>query len=121
MFTPRLLGALNLAFERNIFYDDQSGIDYEIKADCGVNYEIVKDIFRLGVEGVLGFDGHGLTAPLPGGIAIGAQDVFPVALVGPSLILTEPRGRIKLLAAFLVGLADYDQPYQPTVILSSMF
>ncbi|MHB8416700.1 MAG: hypothetical protein ACYDCL_01400 [Myxococcales bacterium] len=121
LFTPKLLGALNLDFERNIFYDDFSGIDYEIKADYGVNYEVVKDILRLGFEGVLGFDSHGIPTPQPGGFAIGAQDVFPVALIGPSFLLTEPHKRIKLLAAFLFGLADYDQPYQPTVIVSTTF
>jgi hypothetical protein len=121
LFIPKLLGALNLAFERNIFRDSGSGIDYEIKADYGINYELIPDALRAGVEGVLGFDSHGVLDNLGGGIAIGAQNIYPVAQVGPSLVLMEPSRRFKVLATFLFGLAQYDPPYQPTVILSSSF
>lgn len=121
VLTPKLLGALNIALERNIFRDAGSGIDYEIKADYGLNYEIVPDVFRLGVEGVLGFDSHGILDNLDGGIAIGQQNIYPVAEIGPSLILMEPSKRFKLLASLLFGLAKYDAPVQPTVILSTSF
>jgi hypothetical protein len=32
-----------------------------------------------------------------------------------------PDKRFKILAAMLFGLAEYDQPYQPTVIVSTSF
>ena len=115
VFTPKLLGALNLAIERNIFRDNVSGIDYEIKADYGLNYEIVKNIFRFGVEGVLGFDSYGDVN------AQGYTQIHPVAWVGPSLLLTEPKKRIKLLAAFFKGFSDWDQPWISTIIVSSSF
>ncbi len=122
VFTSKLLAALNLCFERNIFRDSSSGIDYEIKAAYGLNYEIVPDIFRIGVEGVIGFDSHGILDPnAPGGVALGGQEIFPVAEIGPSIVLMEPHRRIKVLAAMLFGLAQYDQPWQPTVIVSSAF
>jgi hypothetical protein len=114
-FTPKLLGALNLAFERNIFRDSTTGIDYEIKADFGLNYEIVHDIFRAGVEGVLGFDSHGTID------AEGYTLLHPVVAFGPSVLLTEPKKRIKVLAALLHGFADWDQPWMPTVIVSTTF
>jgi hypothetical protein len=109
VFTPKLLLAVNLGVERNIFYDHTSGIDYELKADFGLNYELVKDILRLGLEAVLGFDSHG------------TSELHPVAQLGPSLLLTEPKKRIKLLAAVLYGFAAWDQPWQPTLILSCTF
>jgi hypothetical protein len=113
ILTPKLLAALNLAFERNIFRDSATGIDYEIKADLGVNYEVVKDILRIGVESVLGFDSHGTID------AEGHTLIHPVAEVGPSLLLSEPRKRLKLLAALLRGFASWDQPWNSTVILST--
>jgi hypothetical protein len=115
IFTPKVLAALNLAFERNIFRDSTTGIDYEIKADFGINYEVVPDILRLGAEGVLGFDSHGTID------AQGATLLHPVALVGPGFLLTEPRKRLKLLVAVMHGFADWDQPWQSTVILSTTF
>lgn len=121
VLTPKLLGALNLLFERNIFRDRSSGIDYELKASAGLNYEIVPDIFRVGIEGVAGFDSHGQLGHPPGGVGFFGQDIFPVLEAGPSLVLMEPHRRFKVLATLLFGLADYDQPYQPTVILSSAF
>ncbi len=121
IFSPKLLGALNLAFERNLFRDASSGVDYEIKADYGVNYELVPDVLRAGFEGILGFDSHGILGHQDGGVAIGGQDVYPVAEIGPSLVLMEPSRRFKVLATLLFGLARYDAPYQPTVILSSSF
>ncbi len=113
VITPKLLVALNLAFERNVFRDPASGIDYEIKADVGLNYEVVKDILRLGVEGVVGWDSHGTVDDQ------GRSLLHPVLAVGPSLLLTEPRKRIKLLAALLHGFAEWDQPWMPTVIVST--
>ena len=121
ILTSKLLGALNLGFERNIFRDSGSGIDYEIKADYGINYEVIPDVLRLGVEGVLGFDSHGILDHSQGGVAIGGQSVYPVAEVGPSIVLMEPHRHIKLLASMLFGLAQYDTPWQPTAILSSAF
>jgi hypothetical protein len=122
IISSKLLGALNLAFERNIFRDDASGIDYELKAAYGVNYEIIPDALRFGIEGVLGFDSHGNIDPnAPGGVAIGQQKMFPVAEIGPSVVVMTPDKRFKILAAMLFGLAEYDQPYQPTVIVSTSF
>jgi hypothetical protein len=115
LLTPKLLGAVNLAFERNIFRDAASGIDYEIKGDFGFNYEVIPRILRLGVEGVLGYDSHGTLD------AQGRSPLHPVLAVGPSVLLTEPRKRVKLLAALLHGFADWDQPWIPTVILSTTF
>jgi hypothetical protein len=115
LFTPKLLFAMNLAFERNIFRDASSGIDYEIKADVGINYEVVPAIFRVGVEGVIGLDSHGTIDQH------GRSLLHPVGLVGPGVVLTSPGKRIKMLAALLHGLADWDQPWQSTVIISSSF
>ena len=51
VFTPKLLAAFNFAFERNIFRDSTTGIDYEIKGDFGLNYEIDKVRFLAPVPG----------------------------------------------------------------------
>jgi hypothetical protein len=115
ILTPRLLGAANLAFERNLFRDSSSGIDYELKADLGLNYELVKDVLRVGVEGVVGFDSHGTLD------AQGRSELHPVLAVGPSLLLTEPKKRVKLLATLMRGLAPWDQPWMSTIIISTTF
>ena len=115
VFTPKLLLAVNFGFERNIFRDSTTGFDYEAKADIGLNYELVKDVLRLGVEAVLGFDSHGSVD------AQGNTVLHPVTQVGPSLLLTDPKKRVKLLAAVLYGFAYWDQPWQPTIIISFSF
>jgi hypothetical protein len=111
VFTPKLLAAFNFAFERNIFRDSSSGIDYEIKGDFGINYEIVHNICRVGLEATLGFDSHGSLD------ASGASVLHYVAQFGPSLLLTDPKGRVKLLAAVLHGFAAWDQPWVVTTII----
>jgi len=115
LFTPKLLGAVNLVFERNIFRDHSSGIDYEVKADLGLNYEVVPGILRLGVEGVVGFDSHGTLDDQ------GHSLLHPVGQVGPSILLTEPGKRLKLLATVMHGFAEYDAPWTSMVILSTTF
>jgi len=115
VLTPKLLGALNLAFERNIFRDSSTGIDYEIKADVGLNYEVVKGILRLGAEGVFGFDSHGTVD------AQGKTLLHPVAQLGPSFLLTEPKKRVKLLGALLHGFADWDPGWTSVLIVSTTF
>ena len=112
VFTPKLLAAFNFAFERNIFRDSNSGIDYEIKGDFGINYEVVPNIFRVGLEATLGFDSHGTIDP-----ATGSSELHYVAQFGPSILLTDPKGRVKLLAALLHGFAAWDQPWVVTTII----
>lgn len=112
VFTPKLLAAFNFAFERNIFRDSSSGIDYEIKGDFGINYEVVPNIFRVGLEATLGFDSHGTIDP-----ATGSSGLHYVAQFGPSILLTDPKGRVKLLAALLHGFAAWDQPWVVSTII----
>lgn len=115
VFTPKLLAAFNLAFERNLFRDSASGIDYELKAHFGINYEVVKSVFRLGVETTLGFDSHGSID------AQGSTLLHYVAQFGPSLLLTDPGNHVKLLAAVLHGFAAWDQPWVVTLIIGVPF
>jgi hypothetical protein len=111
VFTPKLLAAFNFGFERNIFRDSSSGIDYELKGDFGLNYEVVSNIFRVGLEATLGFDSHGTLNP------DGSSQLHYVAQFGPSILLTDPKSRVKLLAALLHGFAAWDQPWVVQTIL----
>ena len=70
---------------------------------------------RLGAEGVLVLDSHGTLDDQ------GRTLVHPVVSVGPSFLLTEPHRRVKLLGALLHGFADFDQPWMPTLIVSTSF
>jgi hypothetical protein len=115
VFTPKLLAAFNLGFERNIFRDNISGIDYELKGDFGINYELVPKIFRVGLEATLGFDSHGTID------AQGNSLLHYVAQFGPSILLTDPHNRVKLLAALLHGFAAWDQPWVVSVIAGVNF
>ncbi|HUB08902.1 MAG TPA: hypothetical protein VMB50_17980 [Myxococcales bacterium] len=115
LFTPRLLGTLNLMFARNSFHDDATGIDYEIKADLGANCEVVRDILRLGGEATVGWDSHD---------TVDAEDntlLHPDVQLGPAILLTEPHRRFKLLAAFLWGLADWDPPWETEIVAGTTF
>jgi hypothetical protein len=111
VFTPKLLAAFNFGFERNIFRDHSSGIDYELKGDFGLNYEVISNIFRVGLEATLGFDSHGTLNP------DGSSQLHYVAQFGPSILLTDPKSRVKLLAALLHGFAAWDQPWVVQTII----
>jgi hypothetical protein len=115
MFTPRLMGAVNFSFERNIFRDQYSGIDYEIKSQWGANYDIIPGWFRAGAEATFGWDSHGTINP------DGSSGLHPVAQIGPSVLFTIPSRFFKVLGTVLFGLADYDAPYQPQIIASCTF
>jgi hypothetical protein len=115
MFTPRLMGAVNFSFERNIFRDSSSGMDYEIKSQWGANYDVIPGWFRLGAEATFGWDSHGALKP------DGSSDLFAVAQVGPEVLFTIPSRYFKVLATVLFGLADHDSPYQPQIIASCSF
>jgi hypothetical protein len=127
MFAPKLLGVVNFSFERNIFRDNSTGIDYEIKSQWGANYEIIKDILRLGAQATFGWDSHGtigcgtVSAQCPQGGALGVSLIHPVAQIGPALIITEPHKYFKVLASLMYGFADWDAPWQSQIILSSTF
>jgi hypothetical protein len=110
VFTPKLLAALNVIYEQDLIWSPQSqSFDIEFGGDLGVNYEIIPKIFRLGVEAKGGGDQHG------------TPTVYPVFLVGPSMLLTYPKNPspIKLLFSFLFGTQPQDNKYNPTVILST--
>jgi hypothetical protein len=115
MFTPRLMGAVNFSFERNIFRDTHSGIDYEIKSQWGANYDVIPGWFRAGAEATFGWDSHGTLD------AQGNSLIFPVAQIGPEILFTVPSRYFKILATVLFGLADHDAPYQPQIIASCSF
>jgi len=115
VFTPRLIGAVNLMFARNSFEDDTIGVDYEILGEGGLSYELVTDILHLGVEATLGNESHNaVNANL-------TSLLFLTAQVGPVILLTEPHKRFKLLAAVLYGLAYWDPPWQTQLVIGTTF
>jgi len=115
MFTPRLLGVVNFAFERNIFRDSTSGIDYEIKSEWGANYDIIPGWFRAGAQATFGWDGHGTID------ANGYSQIFPVAQIGPQFLFSLPNQYFRLLGSFVFGLAPQDAPYTAQLIASCTF
>jgi hypothetical protein len=115
IFTPRLLGTANLMFARNSFHDDLTGIDYEVKALLGLNYELIPDVLRLGAEGSVGWDSHNTVN------AANYTVLFFTAQVGPAILLTEPHKRFKLLFAVLYGLSYWDVPWESQLVLGTTF
>lgn len=115
LLTPRLLATINLMFARNSFHDAGTGLDYEIKAELGWSYEVLPEILRLGAEATLGWDSHN---------SVDANEVtliHSLAQVGPVILLTDPRKRVKVLAALLGGLEPWDPPWESQLVVGTTF
>lgn len=95
---PRLLWAGNVFFETNVNYfksPSAEGGDMELGTDLAASFAVIPQL-RLGLETRLGVDQHG------------DPTFYPMALIGPNLLLKSTSLKLKLTATAFFGLAAKD-------------
>jgi hypothetical protein len=108
---PRLLWATNLFFESNVNYfkmPSAQGGDIEAGATLAASYAVLPQL-RLGLETKVGVDQHS------------DPTFYPMALVGPNVLLKSTRLGLKLTATAFVGLAPKDPRIQILAIAGWAF
>jgi len=108
---PRMLWAANLFFETNVNYfknPSAEGGDIELGATAAASFSLIPQL-RLGLETKLGVDQHG------------ESTFYPMALVGPNLLLKSTALGLKLTATAFLGLAPKDPRVQVLTIAGWAF